>query len=325
MPFPVAALIGAVGSVAAQALANNSASSINEVNNAQNDANRALTKYMYEDSKKYNSVQEQVKRLRAAGLNPAFALGGLQAGAATGQSVPSAIPNQMPDYSNASALANILNNGLQTDINAKVGEAQSRNLESQAKKNDQETVGLATDNLFKRENWLSIIGNRNTETFLKRQLGEVAKLDLQFNKESFQDRLLTLKYERELKDAQVVSQDVINQFLPHLQSATYNELVSRSVANYATGRASLQSAMAAVMNAKTEQGKVSAQFGDNHKERHDYYNAVMDLMFEQRQNYASGSFKNFLTAPVKIGLSEVSASSPLGVKLGKKIGDKYNK
>lgn len=260
--------------------------------NSQDQANRmnydifrrqnAFAHYQYEDMKKYNSMVEQVKRMRAAGLNPAFMNGALGAGMATGVSQPSANPQQPLDLNGLSSFARNISDFSQAALQNLNTEAQTQNVESMTKKNEIESAGLQVDNLFRRANWASIIGNRNTETFLKRQLGEVAKLDAQFNTESFKQRLLNLKYEGELKDAQIAAQDIINSFLPSLQSAEYNELVSRAVANYATGRASLQSAMAAVMNAQTERGKVSAQFGKDDKERSRYFGAVMDLMFEQR-------------------------------------------
>ena len=118
--------------------------------------------------------------------------------------------------------------------------------------------------------------------------------------------------------------------MPHLQSATYNELVARAFANYATGRSSLKSAMAAVMNAETERKvKLSAQFGNDDNERHNYFNSVMDLMFEQRSIMQVQSYNQFLDAPIKLVLlvkgMSFEGAAPIGVKLGKKIADKYYK
>lgn len=48
--------------------------------------------------------------------------------------------------------------------------------------------------------------------------------------------------------------------------------------------------MAAVMNAKTEQGKLFAQFGKNSDEQHAYFNAVMNLMFEQKNSERAKQF-----------------------------------
>lgn len=279
-----------------------------------------FARYQYEDTKKYNSMQEQVKRMRAAGLNPALASSALGAGMQSSVSQPSPNPQQPLDLGGLASIGR----GIST-IGAELSNlhAQTKNLQSQSEKNEQETVGLQIDNLFRKENWKSLLYNRDTESWLKGQLADIAKLDLQFNKESFKNRLLNLKYDTELKDAQVASQDIINHFLPSLQSAEYEELVARKVADYATGRASLQSAMAAIMNAKTEQGKSFAQFGKDSKERSNYFGSVMDLMFEQRRHFASQSYNQFLTSPVKIGFSEISGAAPLGVKLAKKIGDKY--
>lgn len=283
-----------------------------------------FARYQYEDTKKYNSMQEQVKRMRAAGLNPALASSALGAGMQGSVSQPSANPQQPLDLGGLASLGR----GIST-IGAELSNlhAQTKNLQSQSEKNEQETAGLQIDNLFRKENWKSLLYNRDTESWLKGQLADIAKLDLQFNKEAFKNRLLNLKYDTELKDAQVASQDIINHFLPSLQSAEYEELVARKVADYATGRASLQSAMAAIMNAKTEQGKAFAQFGKDNKERSNYFSSVMDLLFEQKRHYASQSYNQFLTAPIKLsaGLKGMSFSgaAPIGVKLGKKIADEY--
>lgn len=64
-------------------------------NNAQQQRNfneqMGFAKYQYEDMKKYNSMQAQVARMRAAGINPALAIGSGQLGtAATASSSPSA-------------------------------------------------------------------------------------------------------------------------------------------------------------------------------------------------------------------------------------------
>lgn len=269
---------------------------------SQSDANRLnqqnfreqmrFARYQYEDTKKYNSMQEQVKRMRAAGLNPALALSGLGAGMQSAVSQPSANPQQPLDLGGLASLGR----GIST-IGAELSnlQAQTKNLQSQTERNEQESAGLQIDNLFRKENWKSLLYNRDTESWLKGQLADIAKLDLQFNKESFKNRLLNLKYETELKDAQVAAQDVINHFLPSLQSAEYNELVSRAVTNYATGRASLQSAHAAIMNAKTAQGEMFAKFGDNDEARRKYSRAAFDLLFQQRRHYASQSYNNLLS------------------------------
>lgn len=85
----------------------------NSVNQQANDRAFNQAAYQYEDSKKYNSAYQQVMRLRAAGINPAFAFG-QNAGQSVGQSVPSPIP-QMP--LDLSGLANIAQGISMNDVN----------------------------------------------------------------------------------------------------------------------------------------------------------------------------------------------------------------
>ena len=54
----------------------NSQNRVNAEARRQFDANMAWQKYQYEDSKKYNSASEQVRRLREAGINPMLAYSG---------------------------------------------------------------------------------------------------------------------------------------------------------------------------------------------------------------------------------------------------------
>lgn len=77
----------------------------NNANKKLNEKMLEFQKYQYEDMKKYNSMKEQVKRMREAGVNPALALGAGQLGtAATGVSSPSQTPMEAPDLSGAASM-----------------------------------------------------------------------------------------------------------------------------------------------------------------------------------------------------------------------------
>lgn len=93
----------------------------NAFNNRQIQENneRALQfqKYQYEDSKRWNSVTEQVKRLRAAGINPAFALGAVTPGFASSVSAPGFNSPQSLDVGGiASALQGAYTNIPQSEL-----------------------------------------------------------------------------------------------------------------------------------------------------------------------------------------------------------------
>lgn len=69
--------------------------------NKQNQSNfneqMDMSRYQYEDAKKYNSAYQQVMRLRAAGINPAIAFGN-NAGTAQTTSIPSPNPQQPVNF-----------------------------------------------------------------------------------------------------------------------------------------------------------------------------------------------------------------------------------
>lgn len=64
------------------------------VNAAESSAQRSMTRELWEAEKKWNSIQEQVKRLRQTGLNPALAAtnGMFSPGTTTAPSAPNPIP-----------------------------------------------------------------------------------------------------------------------------------------------------------------------------------------------------------------------------------------
>lgn len=94
-PYVGAALATGAASLISNAVTNNSNTKLNE-------KMLAFQKYQYEDMKKYNSMKEQVKRMRDAGVNPALALGAGHLGTpATGVSSPSQTPMEAPDLSGA--------------------------------------------------------------------------------------------------------------------------------------------------------------------------------------------------------------------------------
>ena len=71
----------------------------NKQNAAMNDKLLAFQKYQYEDLKKYNSMSQQVKRMRDAGVNPALALGAGQLGTPVSSvGSPSATPMSAPSF-----------------------------------------------------------------------------------------------------------------------------------------------------------------------------------------------------------------------------------
>ena len=85
---------------------------------------QAMAERQYRDMARRQDPVHQVNRLRAAGINPAFAYGQIQPGQATGTSIPSANPVPQLDLSGLAAIGQ----GIQ------LNDAQVRNVESDRKR-----------------------------------------------------------------------------------------------------------------------------------------------------------------------------------------------
>lgn len=276
-------LAGTAGlSALGQGLGFLSQSRANEQNMEMFNRSLEFQKYMYEDTKHYNSAVEQVKRLRAAGINPAFAMGALSAGQTTAGSPPSANPQQPYNFGELGGVAS----GLVNDL------AQRELLQAQKSKIQNESSALEIDNSFRRENWLSTLYNRDMDSWTKEKASDLQKLDIQFQTQSMKNRLLKLEYETQYQDALLTAQDITNQYLPSQLAETCAELIARQYANYATGRASLKSANAAIMQAMNQMHAFDAQYGGSPEDRGKFFKANLDNLIQLRDTRTSEEFRN---------------------------------
>lgn len=251
----------------------------NLLTNSQNQANFdkqfAYSKWQYEDMKKYNSMQEQVARMRAAGMNPAFMNGALTPGNASSNTQPGA-PSLTPlDLSGLSSLGT----GIVTN-NPNV-----KNIESQTQKNEVETLGMETDNVYKAAKHEAEINESNASAYAKRQMARVSGLEAEFAEKSMQYRISESRYKMELLESQVVAQDLINHYLPSKLPAEVNQLISQQFANYATGRASLQMAHQNLM-------EIYSKYGGTPDERKEYFKATLSNLVQQKNESKSREWQN---------------------------------
>lgn len=237
---------------------------------------------MFDKTNKWNSAQEQVKRLRAAGINPSLAFG-QNAGTASAMSAPSANPINPLDLNGLSAIGNSIS----------LNQAQREQMQSQTEKNREEARGINIDNLFRKENWKSLLYYRDSKSWLNDQLSKAAKLDVQYNTLSMKNRLLKLQYETQLQDAELSMKDITMQYMVPEIASRINLNVAESAAAYMTGRASLKSAHAAIMNAANQAHAFDAQFGGNPKDRQKFFNATLDYLVQQRHTAKSTEFHNY--------------------------------
>ena len=258
----------------------------NQNNQANFERQQKFAEYQYKDMKQYNSVLEQVKRLRAGGLNPALVFGG-DSGMSSSVSQPSPIPQNPLDLSGLSSLAEGIN---LNDLNA-------RNIKANTEKVQEESHGLNIDNLFKHEDWISKLYNRDTESWLKNQLAESARLAVMYDKQSLNDRLWEQKMSSQLMQARAYAQFYVNEYIPDQQQAEIDNLVAQSAVAYMQGRASLQQAHAAIMNAESTKHAFDAQYGGNPDQRSKFFKATLDYLLQQKKTAESQEFSNYGDTP----------------------------
>lgn len=245
------------------------------------DQQMAFQKYQYEDQKRYNSAVEQVRRLRAAGINPALAFG-QNAGTAQAVSEPAAPSLNPLDMNGLSSMAS----------NISLLGAQKENLEADTKKKNEEAVRETINNKWLDEDWKSKIFNRDQDSLLKEKQFDLAKLAIEFDTKSMRDRLRKQHLDAELADCEVAAQTITMQYIVPEKAAEINSYMATAAAALMNGRASLKQAHAALMSAVANSNALSAQYGDSDEARKKFFNASLDYLIEQKKESRSRSFKN---------------------------------
>lgn len=126
------------------------------------DEQMRFAKYQYEDSKKYNSMKNQVARMRAAGINPALAIGSGQLGtAASSSSLPGA-PNF--DSLGVGEIGQSIASGYTADIQSRSVDADIALKDSQTKHQDIVNKTALAKELAQLEKTRSEIKKNNKDT-----------------------------------------------------------------------------------------------------------------------------------------------------------------
>ena len=243
----------------------------NNANKKLNEKMLEFQKYQYEDMKKYNSMKEQVKRMREAGVNPALALGAGQLGTpATGVSSPSQTPMEAPDLSGA---ASMVSQGFQMhqqqpliDANVEKTRAEAQNQQinntTQLSKNiaeigallaksdvDKETKGLLKQQQEQMRIQLQYLNqNEANKAHILQVQSDFSESNANWDNEYKRMSVSLLGSEKESKDLLNAAQRITNKFLPSQYSAQIASLLAGVV---------LSNAQAALAN--TTNGYVSEQ------------------------------------------------------------------
>lgn len=243
----------------------------NNANKKLNEKMLEFQKFQYEDMKKYNSMKEQVKRMREAGVNPALALGAGQLGSpATGVSSPSQTPMEAPDLSGA---ASMVSQGFQMhqqqpliDANVEKTRAEAQNQQinntTQLSKNiaeigailaksdvDKETRELLKQQQEQMRIQLQYLNqNEANKAHILQVQSDFSESNANWDNEYKRMSVALLGSEKESKDLLNAAQRITNRFLPSQYSAQIASLIAGVV---------LSNAQAALAN--TTNGYVSEQ------------------------------------------------------------------
>lgn len=304
MALPIAAAaIGAFASGATSMMNANSQAQTNAQNYKMFREQMQYDKWKFLQEQRYNSYQNQVRQMRAAGLNPALMAGGLSSSISAGSS-PTGNPMQAVDYSGpVNAGANLL----QSFYSARQSEATTEKLQSETDLNHIDAVTRGMQNLsdikVKTADW----NLKNATNQYQRRLAQLAGLDVELAQQTMGDKILQQKWNTELTRAQASAGLIALKYVEPQQQANVKLALSQAAAAYATSQASLKQAHNAML-------EVYAKYGGSAKERGEFFQATLDYLRQQKNESESSEYKNFLTSPGRIGLSSVEAASPAGVK-----------
>lgn len=292
-------LSGALGGLFGSAVSDNQARA-NAENMRLNRELLAFQKYQYEDQKRYNSMTEQVRRMRAAGLNPALLLqNGTTGSVGSAVGSPSFQPYEAPDLSPIGSVVN----GLSSSASSLASVfSQSLLNEKQGANLDQDTANKAIENANLAEYWKKKIANLSEDTKYKtasitnlRQLTRIANLERQFAEQTLDFRVKESQIKMASAFVDFRAKQISTAFLPQQIQSEIAQKIASAKMLVMTGQASVKQATAAVMDAVTRRQQNDAQFGMNEEDRANFFNATMNLMHSKVGALNSEEFNNLGT------------------------------
>lgn len=254
----------------------------NKANSNLNKKMLAFQKYQYEDMKKYNSMSEQVKRMRDAGVNPALALGAGQLGTpASGVSSPSATPMEAPDFSSA---ASMVSQGFQMNQQQPLIDANVRKIDSEtenqkinnvtqlskniaeigailAKSNvDKETRDVLEQQKEQLKTQLKYLDqNEANKAHILQVQSDFSESNANWDNEYKRMSVGLLGSEKESKDLLNAAQRITNRFLPAQYSAQIASLMAGVVLSHAQAVLANTTGGYVSQQTKTEVAKTAGQ------------------------------------------------------------------
>lgn len=285
----VPALIGALGAVGSGFLTANSLDNQNAAATNQFAANLAFQRYQYEDSKRWQSMPNQVRLLRYAGLNPSLALGNQSGISPVGGVAPTSSMTSA-DYSGLPSAASQLMSGIaSSDVEESAKAANYASAANQL----QESVNKSIKNAFEHGN--QVFGQRLTQLE-----GQLAETQLNLQLQTMDNAVLESYWKAEGVRAATGAQLLANKWIDDTKSAELGQLI----ANLAFLRSQKK-----LTDKQSEQVVMStiANYGLDKDDAYDLFDASMDYLDEQTNNQSSSSMSNLTSGFTKLGIPVAGA------------------
>lgn len=250
------------------------------------DEQMRFAKYQYEDLKKYNSMKNQVARMRAAGINPALAIGSGQLGtAASSSSMPSA-PNF--DSLGVGEIGQSIASGIEADSNRLVRSEDAKRLSI-----DNETRSLKNlKELLEIDKRLESYGIKND---LLREEFKRSLIDTSKHSRRVESEINKANNEANYYDSLTLINNELLNWLPQEKKAEILKIGSEVYRNYSDAKSNRLSAQAAWRNAL----KQHDIYFDNKEDEEEFIDSVLDAQFSagnvsetdsRSNNYGIGGF-----------------------------------
>lgn len=258
----------------------------NEINDRYNRQLLEFQRYQYEDMKRYNSITEQVRRMRAAGLNPSLMMqNGTVGSVGSAVGTPSFIPQQPIDTGSISqgisSIAGIASDSI-SDL-AKAGLTVS------------ETIGQDIENSYRDEKEKWNIDNKKALSYMQGTQAEINLQTAKFLQQSMGDRLMQQTWQTEMKRAEAGIQLIASSYAEGQQQVNIYNKLCQAYNAVLTGQASVKQAFAAVKNAITNENNSHALYGLTDADRQDFFYDTLDQLETAADVNESTAFKNQFT------------------------------
>lgn len=227
---------------------------------------------MYNDAKWHNSAPNQVRLLRAAGMNPAFAFGN-QPSSATATNAPSSPTLNPLDLNGLAAVSSGLH----------LNDVQAQQMSAETELSRERAVGQSIENKYSADSNLARIANMKIDTRLKGVLMKGAMLDNKLASQSLSYRVRQEQMKAQLEEAEAAARFYTLQYLPVSLQAQIEKDMATAKAALMNGNASLKQAHAAIMSSANQKHAFDAQYGKNDKERAAFARAAYQYLLEQSE------------------------------------------